>query len=53
MSGMRAEQDAGLGRGEVNQSVLLMVETSAELGWEAENGGSIWQGNWESQQALE
>lgn len=41
----------GYRRGE--SSVLLVVETSAELGWEAENGGSVWQGDWESQQALE
>lgn len=47
------EQDATLGGGEVSQNVLLVVETSAETGWEAENGGGPWQCGWESRPVLE
>jgi len=52
MSGIRAQQDAALGRGDVSQSVLLVVETFAELGWEAENRDASDSG-WESQQPIE
>jgi hypothetical protein len=52
MSGIRAEQDEILGQGEASQNVLLVVETFAELDWEAENGGYVWQNDWKSHQAL-
>jgi hypothetical protein len=53
MSGIRAEQDAILGKGEASQNVLLVVETFAELDWETENGEYVEKSDWKSHQVLE